>query len=356
MNVLILRQGPGAGRSYPLDPQRQPVLSMGRGSACDIAVPDQAASRHHCDLRWNGSQWEVVDRGSTNGTRLNGAPVFQPTTLRPGDAIAIGDTLWLFRPQAAQPATQPSIPGAQPAIPARPLQPVRPAPLQPIPAHDPSRQAGPAYIPPAAGASWEGAPEEVAAERGPSAGVQAAFWAVQALIGAAVACLAAGGFLPWLRITGSLSGELESLIRGVAGIVSSFIGENLLSVTQDVSALSGYGKLTLGLAVLAAIMLIVDIFLRREWIVAALVYLVPGAVMAAVVAADLKNLHDLYQQVQSVSLLFGVQLSDAVEAFGKFIEVEVTILPGLVLTAIGLGLLFIGGIARLAVALLARGR
>jgi len=348
--TLILQQGPGAGRTYPLDPQRQPVLSMGRGSACDIAVPDQAASRHHCDLRWNGSQWEVVDRGSTNGTRLNGAPVFQPAALRPGDAIAIGDTVWLFRPQAAQPATQPAIPGAQPARPA-PLQPVRPGPLQPIPAHDPSRQAGPAYIPPVAGA-----PGEVAAERGPSAGVQAAFWAVQALIGAAVACLAAGGFLPWVRITGSLSGELESLIRGVAGIVSSFIGENLLSVTQDVGALSGYGKLTLGLAVLAAIMLIVDIFLRREWIVAALVYLVPGAVMAAVVAADLKNLHDLYQQVQSIGLLFGVQLSDAVEAFGKFIEVEVTILPGLYLTGIGLGLLFIGGIARLVVALLARGR
>jgi hypothetical protein len=72
--------------------------------------------------------------------------------------------------------------------------------------------------------------------------------------------------------------------------------------------------------------------------------------------ADLKNLYDMYEQVQSMSLLFGVQLVDVVEAFGKFIEVEVTLLPGLYLTGVGLGLLFIGGIARLVVALLARGK
>jgi hypothetical protein len=176
------------------------------------------------------------------------------------------------------------------------------------------------------------------------------------LIGASVSCLAAGAFLPWFRVTGSLSSELEGLIRGISGIVSSFIGEDLLSVTQDISALSGFGRLTLGLAVVAGIMLIVDIFLRRSWVVASLVYLVPSAVVGIVIAGDLKNLYDLYEQIQSISLLFGIELADVIEAFGKFIDVEVAFLPGLYLTVIGLGLLVVGGLARLVVALLARGR
>ena len=101
-------------------------------------------------------------------------------------------------------------------------------------------------------------------------------------------------------------------------------------------------------------MFIADIFLRRQWIVAALVYILPSAAVSAVIASDLKSLYDLYEQVQSMSLLFGIELADVVEAFGNFIEVEVMLLPGLYLTVIGLGLIFIGGIARLIVALLAR--
>ena len=85
-------------------------------------------------------------------------------------------------------------------------------------------------------------------------------------------------------------------------------------------------------------------------------YVLPSAAVSIVIAGDLKSLYDLYEQIQSISLLFGIQLADVVEAFGKFIDVEVTFLPGLYLTVIGLGLLVVGGIARLVVALLARGR
>jgi hypothetical protein len=84
------------------------------------------------------------------------------------------------------------------------------------------------------------------------------------------------------------------------------------------------------------------------------VYLLPSAAVGIVIAGDLKELYDLYEQIQSISLLFGVELADVIEAFGKFIDVEVTFLSGLYLTVIGLGLLVVGGIARLVVALLAR--
>ena len=256
-------------------------------------------------------------------------PIRQPAALHPGDALAIGETTLVLRQHTAQPASPPAVSG-------------QPGPLQPVPIYAP-----------ASGGS--GAPAGDGVEQRTSAGVQVAFWLVQVLIAAAVACLAAGAFLPWFRVTGSLSSDLESLIRGISDIVSSFIGENLLSVTQDISALSGFGKLTLGLAVISGIMLIVDIFLRRKWIVASLVYLLPSVVVSVVIVGDLKNLYDLYEQIQSISLLFGVELVDVVEAFGKFIDVEVAILPGLYLTVIGLGLLVVGGIARLVVALLARG-
>ena len=334
--LLVVQEGPGAGNTYPLDPHMQSLFSMGRGAGCDIVVLDHRASRHHCDLGWNGRQWEVLDRGSTNGTLVNGVPIRQPVALHPGDAIAIGETTLVLHQQAAQPAVplQPQ-PGT---VPAQPAVSGQPGPLQPVPI----------YAPPSEGSG-------AGVEQRTSAVVQGAFWLVQALVAVAVACLAAGAFLPWFRVTGSLSSDLEGLIKGISDIVSSFIGENLLSVTQDISALSGFGKLTLVLAVIGGIMLIVDIFLRRKWIVAGLVYLLPTVVVGAVIAGDLKNLYDLYEQVQDISLLFGVELVDVVEAFGKFIDVEVAFLPGLYLTVIGLGLLFVGGIARLVVALLARG-
>jgi hypothetical protein len=326
--ILISQGGPGAGQTYPLDPYRQSPISMGRSAGCDIVVRDQRASRHHCDIRWNGRQWEVVDRGSTNGTFVNGVAVHQPVGLQPGDTIRVGETTLVLRPDTAPPASPPA---------------GRPGPLQPVPVYGPSVEGSVA----ASGST---------AEPGTSTGVQVAFWFVQGLVAAAVISLAAGGLLPWFRVTGSLSSDMESLIRGISDIVSSFIGENLLSVSQDVSALSGYGVLALGLAVLGAVMLIIDIFLRREWIVAALVYILPTAAVCGVIVSDLKSYYDLYEQVQSMSLLFGVQLTDVVQAFGKFIEVEVTFLPGLYLTVVGLGLLFVGGIARLVVALFARGR
>ena len=337
--LLMLQQGPGAGHAYPLDARKQSLYSMGRSEGCNIVVRDRRASRHHCDIRWNGRQWEVVDRGSTNGTLVNGVAVRQPVALGPGDSITVGETTATLGASAMQTApqmpSQPSTLASPPAVPAQ-REPLQPVPLGASPGEGWGAAGGP----------------EIEARTG--TGVEVAFWFVQGLAVTSVICIAAGALLPWFRVTGSLSGELESLIRGISDVVSSFIGDDLLSVTQDVGALSGYGKLTLGLAVLGAIMLIADIFLRRRWIVAALVYILPSAVISAVIASDLKSLYDLYEQVQSMSLLFGIELADVVEAFGSFIEVEVTLLPGLYLTVAGLGLIFIGGIARLIVALLAR--
>ncbi len=64
------------------------------------------------------------------------------------------------------------------------------------------------------------------------------------------------------------------------------------------------------------------------------------------------DFYQLYKQVESWSVLFGIQLGEIVQFLDQFIEMQVTPLIGLPLTVGGLGLLLAGSIVRLASALL----
>lgn len=189
-----------------------------------------------------------------------------------------------------------------------------------------------------------------------SAGAKAVFWLAQVLVVAAVICLASGALLPWFEVTGSLARDLAPLVQGISDIVSAITGEDLLSVTQQISGGTGFGKFTLGMAILSAVLLIVDIFIRRKSVVPSVVYLVISLAAGVVMIMDLKGLYELYDQVQSMTLLFGIRLEDVVKAFGSFIDLEIVLLPGLYLTVAGLGLLFLGGLVRLVSAILHRNR
>lgn len=67
-------------------------LTIGRENGNDIVVPDISASRRHAELTLTPQGvWTVSDRGSTNGTLVNGVPVAsQP--LHNGDIVTIGKT------------------------------------------------------------------------------------------------------------------------------------------------------------------------------------------------------------------------------------------------------------------------
>jgi pSer/pThr/pTyr-binding forkhead associated (FHA) protein len=53
-----------------------PSISIGRSSRCDLRLPFPAVSGHHLTLfRENDRGYQIRDEGSTNGTRLNGAPM-----------------------------------------------------------------------------------------------------------------------------------------------------------------------------------------------------------------------------------------------------------------------------------------
>lgn len=79
----------------------QPV-TIGRLPDCTVVLADPNVSRVHAEVRpvsadGAGSApgaggYEVVDRGSTNGTRVNGMPLVGPRVLASGDTITLGAT------------------------------------------------------------------------------------------------------------------------------------------------------------------------------------------------------------------------------------------------------------------------
>lgn len=77
----------GDGTRLPLADR---VVAIGRLPECDITLADPNVSRRHAEIRPSGPGWVVVDLGSTNGTRVNGATVVEHR-LQPGDEIAVGN-------------------------------------------------------------------------------------------------------------------------------------------------------------------------------------------------------------------------------------------------------------------------
>jgi hypothetical protein len=72
----------------------KPVV-IGRLPECDVVLADPNVSRRHAEVRpagKGGADFEVVDLGSTNGTRVNGMPLTGARLLRSGDKINLGAT------------------------------------------------------------------------------------------------------------------------------------------------------------------------------------------------------------------------------------------------------------------------
>lgn len=87
--TLTMLQGPAPGAIQPVLGQE---FVMGRGEDLDSRIDDRGMSRRHARVFQLLGQWCVEDLGSTNGTRLNGAPVIRPMRLSDGDRIQVGET------------------------------------------------------------------------------------------------------------------------------------------------------------------------------------------------------------------------------------------------------------------------
>jgi pSer/pThr/pTyr-binding forkhead associated (FHA) protein len=333
---LILQEGPGAGQSYTLDPTRQPVLSVGRSSECDVVLIDHRASRHHADFHWNGREWEVQDRGSTNGTYVNGMQVHQLYELRLGDRVTIGETTMVLREAPAQ-ARSPGDAVAAPQVARTAERPIVSTP----------GRAGPIVGPQVAPRS-----DTLASQ-----GTGVPFWIVQILGTLAVVCLAAGAFLPWFEISGSVSSELQPLFHGLANLVASLSGQDsIFNLNMRVDGMQGYGRLTLAIAVISTLALVIDIFFYRKSAAPGMVYLVSGVVAAGAVGFDIVNFLQHMENLRDLTVLFGIQLVDVVEFIAQYIDFDIRLMVGVYLTGAGLLLLMLAGAGRIVVAILQRER
>jgi hypothetical protein len=70
-------------------------LVIGRLPECGVVLADSNVSRRHAELRRAGDSVVLTDLGSTNGTRVNGAPI-REQVLASGDEVSVGSTRLIF--------------------------------------------------------------------------------------------------------------------------------------------------------------------------------------------------------------------------------------------------------------------
>jgi pSer/pThr/pTyr-binding forkhead associated (FHA) protein len=118
---LLLSGGPGAGQVFDLN---KAIFTIGRGSECDVVIPDASISRQHAQITRQESGWYAQDLGSRNGTAINGQRLSAPERLEDGDMLIVGNIPLRFLASSApeeseappEPPTGPApAPGEEPS-------------------------------------------------------------------------------------------------------------------------------------------------------------------------------------------------------------------------------------------------
>ena len=145
MNLYFLN-GTRKGEQWELVP---PGICIGREADNDIQLLIAGVSRYHAKIEYTpDGKWKIIDLGSTNGTKVNGAKITQPQLLEPGMEIIIGEQIIRYdenfeeaaavRPSPAQQVVVP--PAGQPASAGAPILKVVPTgkipEAQPAEAHN----------------------------------------------------------------------------------------------------------------------------------------------------------------------------------------------------------------------------
>lgn len=90
---LVLYSGEQTGTRYPLVDGR---LVLGRSPECGACLESLGISRRHAELREEAGVVVLHDLGSANGSFLNDRRVTEPTPLRDGDLIRLGQLVLRF--------------------------------------------------------------------------------------------------------------------------------------------------------------------------------------------------------------------------------------------------------------------
>ena len=104
VRMLRVVHGPTSQGRWPLAILDGEPVAIGREGEVKgpLALVDREVSRHHADVVPVGDgSWRLVDRGSRNGTTVDGARITE-VTLQHGAVIRIGRTLLLFQDETVR--------------------------------------------------------------------------------------------------------------------------------------------------------------------------------------------------------------------------------------------------------------
>ena len=87
---LVVLESPGGEPAVDRVLQIGPITTIGRDLNSTIYLDDEFASGDHAALTFRGRSWYVEDRGSTNGTWVNGHRIQRPVALSYGDELTVG--------------------------------------------------------------------------------------------------------------------------------------------------------------------------------------------------------------------------------------------------------------------------
>ena len=90
-NVLIVRTPETLhGQRHDLTEE----ITIGRAATCEVTIDDSYASQIHARIFRREGEHVLEDLGSTDGTYLNRQKVSSATSLRTGDHVQIGSTVF----------------------------------------------------------------------------------------------------------------------------------------------------------------------------------------------------------------------------------------------------------------------
>ena len=92
--TVVVRSGDS--ESPPAITFDAPRIVIGRGEGCEVRLPDPSISHRHASIRQRGTDYIVLDEGSTNGTFVGPVRLSPqaPRVLKSGDLIRVG-RIWL---------------------------------------------------------------------------------------------------------------------------------------------------------------------------------------------------------------------------------------------------------------------
>ena len=90
---LVMVKADGTSKEVPVD---RDVFTIGREATNRLRIPLASVSRHHCELTKDDGELLITDKGSSNGTFVNGKRV-KETELAPGDLVSIGPVVFVVR-------------------------------------------------------------------------------------------------------------------------------------------------------------------------------------------------------------------------------------------------------------------